>query len=529
MLIIQQLTYAHPDKTLLFDELNMSISAQQKVALVGNNGVGKSTLLQLIAGRLHALSGSIQLQERAYYVPQVYGQYNDMTVAQALGISDRVAALHRILAGDMSEHNLEALQDDWAVEERCMTALEQWGLGHLDMHTAMAQLSGGQKTKVFLSGIAVHEISFVLMDEPSNHLDKESRSLLYNYIRNTRHTLLVVSHDRTLLNLLDTVAELSPKGISLYGGNYEAYKEQKQLGLEALQQAAHHKEKELRKAKEAERLAAERRQKLDARGKRKQEKAGVPTIMMNTLRNSAQKSSAKMGDVHADKVQSIRQDMQELREELPDPDQMRIGFAATDLHQGKILLKGEALNHRFGQYALWKEPLSFTIVSGSRTAIAGPNGSGKTTLLKMLLGQLEPQEGTLYRAAHTMLYVDQEYSLVQTAQSLYELAQQYNRTGLQEHEIKNRLNRFLFGPEDWHKSCMVLSGGEQMRMLLCCLTIQQQTPDIIILDEPTNNLDIQNMAILTAALNEYKGTLIVVSHDAYFLGEIGVKEQIDLW
>ena len=251
--------------------------------------------------------------------------------------------------------------------------------------------------------------------------------------------------------------------------------------------------------------------------------------MMNTLRNSAQKSSAKMGDVHADKVQSIRQDMQELREELPDPDQMRIGFAATDLHQGKILLKGEALNHRFGQYALWKEPLSFTIVSGSRTAIAGPNGSGKTTLLKMLLGQLEPQEGTLYRAAHTMLYVDQEYSLVQTAQSLYELAQQYNRTGLQEHEIKNRLNRFLFGPEDWHKSCMVLSGGEQMRMLLCCLTIQQQTPDIIILDEPTNNLDIQNMAILTAALNEYKGTLIVVSHDAYFLGEIGVKEQIDLW
>mgnify|MGYP003583548948 CR=1 FL=1 len=249
MLIIQQLTYAHPDKTLLFDELNMSISAQQKVALVGNNGVGKSTLLQLIAGRLHALSGSIQLQERAYYVPQVYGQYNDMTVAQALGISDRVAALHRILAGDMSEHNLEALQDDWAVEERCMTALEQWGLGHLDMHTAMAQLSGGQKTKVFLSGIAVHEISFVLMDEPSNHLDKESRSLLYNYIRNTRHTLLVVSHDRTLLNLLDTVAELSPKGISLYGGNYEAYKEQKQLGLEALQQAVHHKEKELRKAK----------------------------------------------------------------------------------------------------------------------------------------------------------------------------------------------------------------------------------------------------------------------------------------
>jgi len=528
MLVIQQLNYAHSDKTILFDELSMSISTQQKVALVGNNGVGKSTLLQLIAGRLQSQAGSIQVQAHPYYVPQVYGQYNDLNIAQALGVADRIAALHGILAGEMSERNLDLLQDDWAVEERCIAAMEQWGLDGCSLDTPMAQLSGGQKTKVFLAGIAVHEASFVLMDEPSNHLDQKSRALLYEYIHNTRHTLLVVSHDRTLLNLLDTVAELSPKGIILYGGNYEEYKIQKQAGLEALQQAVHHKEKELRKAKEIERQAAERRQKLDARGKRKQEKAGVPTIMMNTLRNSAQKSTAKMGDVHADKVQSIRQDMQELRSDLPDPDQMRIGFATTDLHQGKILLKAEQLNHSFGDEPLWKEPLSFTLVSGTRTAIAGANGSGKTTLLRMIMGTLEPQQGSLYRAAHTMLYIDQDYSLVQTSESLYGLAQQYNSTGLQEHEIKNRLKRFLFGPEDWHKSCAVLSGGEQMRMLLCCLTIQQQTPDIIVLDEPTNNLDIQNMAILTAALNEYKGTLIVVSHDAYFLEEIGIKDLISL-
>lgn len=528
MLVIQQLTYAHPDKTLLFEELSMSISTHQKVALVGNNGVGKSTLLQLIAGILQAQAGSIQLQERPYYVPQVYGRYNDVNIGQALGVADRIMALQRILAGEMSERNLDLLQDDWAVEERCTAALEQWGLGGFSLDTPMAQLSGGEKTRVFLAGIAVHEADFVLMDEPSNHLDAASRTVLYDYIRNTRHTLLVVSHDRALLNLLDTVAELSAKGISLYGGNYEAYKQQKQSGLEALQQAVQHKEKELRKAKEVERLAAERRQKLDARGKRKQEKAGVPTIMMNTLRNSAQKSTAKMGDVHADKVQSIRQDMQELRSELPDPDQMRIGFAPADLHRGKILLKAEQINHSFDGRPLWKEPLDFTIVSGTRTAITGANGSGKTTLLRMIMGTLVPQQGQLYRAAHTMLYIDQEYGLVQTDASLYELAQQYNRTGLQEHEIKNRLKRFLFGPEDWHKSCAVLSGGEQMRMLLCCLTIQQQTPDIIVLDEPTNNLDIQNMAILTAALNEYKGTLIVVSHDAYFLAEIGIKDQVSL-
>src|SRR5690606_24516994 len=133
-----------------------------------------------------------------------------------------------------------------------------------------------------------------------------------------------------------------------------------------------------------------------------------------------------------------------------------------------------------------------------------------------------------YGADNTSVYIDQGYSLIDNRLKVYQQAQQFNTTALQEHEIKIRLNRFLFTKEDWDKSCSALSGGEKMRLMLCCLTIGNQSPDLIILDEPTNNLDIQNIEILTAAINEYQGTLIVVSHDETFLEQVNIKQTIQL-
>jgi ATPase subunit of ABC transporter with duplicated ATPase domains len=184
------------------------------------------------------------------------------------------------------------------------------------------------------------------------------------------------------------------------------------------------------------------------------------------------------------------------------------------------------VNFSYGDRVLWSAPLSFQITSGERIVIRGHNGSGKTTLIRMLLGELAPQTGTIDRAAVKTIYIDQDYSLIDNSLSVYEQAAQYNKTGLQEHEIKTRLNRFLFTREYWDKPCQALSGGEKMRLMLCSLTIGNQAPDIIVLDEPTNNLDIQNIEILTAAVNEYQGTLIVISHDEYFLGEINMGREI---
>jgi len=420
------------------------------------------------------------------------------------------------------------LNDDWTIEDRCKEALSYWQLDNLDLSQKMETLSGGQKTKVFLAGISIHKPKLVLLDEPSNHLDVSGRQLLYSFIKSTKSTLIVVSHDRKLLNLLDTICELSKHGVKVYGGNYDFYKEQKQIENNALSQDIQSKEKELRKAKEKERETLERQQKLDSRGRGKQEKAGVARIMLNTLRNNAENSTSKMKSVHAEKIRGISQDLQELRSSLPDIDKMKFGFDNSALHKGKVLFTATNINYAYHKQPLWKDNLNFQITSGERIALKGTNGSGKTTLIKLILCDIKPQAGTIYRADNKAVYIDQDYSLLDNKLKVYEQAEQFNVSALQEHEIKIRLNRFLFTKNDWDKSCSALSGGERMRLLLCCLTINSKSPDIIIFDEPTNNLDIQNVEILTAAINEYQGTIIVVSHDETFLEQINIERTIEL-
>jgi ATPase subunit of ABC transporter with duplicated ATPase domains len=528
MLILQEVTYIHPNRDLLFANINLIINKQEKIALIGNNGVGKSTLLKILAGNLHPTSGFVKAGSKPYYVPQIFGQYNDYSIAQALQVEDKLNALKEILDGNVTDENMTLLDDDWAIEERCKEAFMHWKLEDLDLSQKMGVLSGGQKTKVFLAGISIHRPEIVLLDEPSNHLDHFSRSILYNYIKATTNTLIVVSHDRTLLNLLNTVCELSKRGITIYGGNYDFYTEQKIIESDALNQDLKSKEKALRKAKETERESLERQQKLDARGKKKQEKAGVPTIFMKTLKNNAEKSTSRMKGVHTEKVGAISLELNQLRKELPDMDKMKMDFDNSALYRGKLLITAKDVNFGYGNQLLWKQTLNFQITSGEHIVVKGLNGSGKTTLIKMILGELEPRSGIIDRAGVKAIYIDQDYSLIDNKLSVYEQAQQYNSGILQEHDIKIRLNRFLFTKEYWDKPCKALSGGEKMRLMLCSLTISNHAPDIIVLDEPTNNLDIQNIEILTSAINQYKGTLIVVSHDEYFLKQINVKHSINM-
>lgn len=526
MLIAQGISYTLSNRDLLFTDIDLAINKQEKIALIGNNGSGKSTLLKILAGNLPPSNGRVKADAKPYYVPQLFGQFNDYSVARALQIEDKLNALEEILKGHATDENLAALDDDWTIEERCQEAFAHWKLGELDPTQKMETLSGGQKTRVFLAGILIHNPEIVLLDEPSNHLDALGRNILYDYITTTTGTLMVVSHDRTLLNLLNTVFELSQRGITVYGGNYDFYAEQKKIAYEALQQDLKSKEKALRKAKETEREAMERQQKLDARGKKKQEKAGLPTIMMKTFRNNAEKSTARMKDVHDEKVEGISQELNQLRKTLPDVNKMKMDLDDSALHRGKILVTAKDINFGYDDRLLWKHALSFQIASGDRIVVKGANGSGKTTLIKMILGKGESHSGTLERAGVKSIYIDQDYSLIDNTRSVYEQAQQFNSGALEEHEVKIRLNRFLFTKAYWDKPCKVLSGGEKMRLILCCLMINHQAPDMIVLDEPTNNLDIQNIEILTAAINEYQGTLLVVSHDAYFLKQINVERSL---
>ena len=344
----------------------------------------------------------------------------------------------------------------------------------------MNLLSGGEKTRVFLAGMDIHHPSVVLMDEPTNHLDSSGRQRLYDWVEKCHSTLLVVSHDRTLLNLLPEICELEKHQINYYGGNYEFYKEQKTLMQEALQQRIEEKEKALRIARKVARETAERRDKQNVRGEKNNIKKGVPRIVLNALQGKSEKSTSKLNSTHQEKAEKLTGERNQLRSSLSPTATLKTDFNSSSLHTGKILVTAKEIN--FGYHPnsdsndiqdnndfkqqLWQTPISFQLKSGDRLRIEGANGSGKTTLLKLITGQLQPQEGNLTRMEFTYVYLNQEYSIIDDRNSILEQAYAFNNRNLPEHEIKIILNRYLFPASEWDKSCRKLSGGEKMLSLI---------------------------------------------------------------
>ncbi|GAB3547107.1 ABC-F family ATP-binding cassette domain-containing protein [Spirosoma fluminis] len=527
-IVAKSLAYIHPDREVLFHHIGLTIPTATKAALVGNNGSGKSTVLQLVAGRLQPAEGEISLSGTVYYVPQHLGQYDANTVAQALGVQEKLNALHAILGGDASSQYFVDLDDDWDIEERVQSAFAYWHLKHIDLAQRMDSLSGGEKTKVFLAGIAIHEPAIVLLDEPSNHLDSASRDLLYAFITQRKETMLVVSHDRALLNQLDMTLELSKSGIEVYGGNYDFYQAQKEGKLAALHDQLDEQAKTLKQARQKARDVAEQRQKQEIRGKAHGQKQGLPRIVAGGLQRKAEQSTAKLKDVQTDKINDITDHLQQIRSQIQEHLVLALDFRKSDLHKGKVLVKAKAINFAYSEHNLWPYPLTFQIRSGDRIRITGNNGSGKTTLLKLMTGSLQPSEGTLFRADFQPVYIDQEYSHINNQRSLIEQVEAFNSRLLPEHELKTLLVQHQFPRESWDRSCAGLSGGEKMKLLLCCLAVSTAAPDVLILDEPTNNLDVLSQEILTKAIKDFNGTVLVISHDQYFVDEIGVDSTIRL-
>lgn len=274
--IIKDLSYIHTDKEILFSHLHLSINSGDKIALTGNNGCGKSTLMRILAGDLSPSSGTVLRPEHLYYVPQHFGQYDRQTIAQALGISHKLSALHAILSGDATEKHFNTLNDDWNVEERAQASLDSWGLDGITLSRPMEGLSGGEKTRIFLAGMELHNPTAILLDEPTNYLDADGRERLYNLIRRTSATVLVISHDRTLLNQLPAICELSSQGLTYYSGNYDFYKKQKTLQQNALTQQLEEKQKALRLARKVAREVEERKAKQNVRGEKNSIKRGSP-------------------------------------------------------------------------------------------------------------------------------------------------------------------------------------------------------------------------------------------------------------
>jgi len=524
-IIVSDLGYCFPDRTPLFNHLNFSVAPHNKVALIGNNGTGKSTLLKIIAGHLPAAGGSVLCPSQPYYVPQHIGLLNK-TVAEALGVSGKLNALKSILNGSVLQADYDTLADDWEVEAHIAEALSHWGLTDVGLDTPIDKLSGGEKTKVFLAGLQIHQPEVVLLDEPTNHLDLLARRRLYNYIAQSTAAMLIVSHDITLLNQLPTTCELSEKGIRLYGGNYSFYKEQKEIEANALSDDIREEEKALRLARKKAIEVSQRQERRSRKGAER--RSELPRIMQKNTMNKAENSSARLKDKHEEIIESGKERLDGLLQQKELGKQLKIDFKTANLHVGKLLIEAKGLSHTYGGDVLWNMPVDFALYSGDRVHITGNNGSGKSTLIRLLLSELQPTAGKVVRVPFSYAYLDQNYTQMDAGCTVEDMAERHNHNHLQEHEVKLRLNRFLFPAAAWGKRCSALSGGEKMRLYLCCLMLANQTPELFVLDEPTNNLDIASLQILTQTIKEYRGSLLVISHDGYFVNEIGVDRGVTL-
>ncbi|GII84712.1 ABC transporter ATP-binding protein [Sphaerisporangium siamense] len=526
-IVCTDLSFAWPDDTPVFDGLSFALGSG-RTGLVGPNGSGKSTLLRLIAGDLRPTAGSVSVRGELGYLPQALPML-DGTVDQALQIAPVRAALHAIEAGDVREEHFTTVGDNWDIEERTTVVLDRLGLGDVTLDRPLSTLSGGQVISIGLAAQVLRRPDVLLLDEPTNNLDRAARERLYQVVDEWKGCLLVVSHDRALLERMEAIAELHPAELRLYGGNFTAYTEAVDREQEAAQRAVRGAEQELRRQKREAQEARERAQRRASNAKRNKSSLGLARIHAGTLQRQAQESAARSADVHQQRTADAKARLEEANQALREEARIAIALPETRVPEGRTVLTLEDVNVGYGAgEPVFAPPgVTLSLRGPERVALLGANGSGKSTLMKLVAGLLEPSTGGIDRAAGRAAYLSQRLDLLDLDLSVVDNLRRF-APQMGDNERRHRLAQFLFRGDRVRLRAVDLSGGERLRATLACVLSTAPAPHLLLLDEPTNNLDLASAGQLENALNAYEGAFVVVSHDLPFLHAIGVTRWLHL-
>jgi len=496
---------------------------RRRTGLVGRNGVGKSTLLQLMAGDLTPSSGTISKVGALHLMRQIVQPAPTDTIADLFGIREALDLLARAASG---EATLEDLADaDWMLEERIALALARLNL-EACAATPLASLSGGQRTRAALAAAIFAEPDFLLLDEPTNNLDWAGRDAVLRLVDGWQAGLVVVSHDRELLERMDAIVDLTNLGATQYGGNWSHYRASKAVELEAAEQDLLHARKQQAEIARRSRVADERRQRRDAAGARKGARGDMPKILAGARRNAAEASGGgdqrlkmRLADDAARHVAAAQARIEVLQS-------LSIVLPATGVHSGRALvaMHGVAIGHDPASPV--RRGIDLTITGPERIAVIGPNGCGKSTLLRTVAGELRPLGGIVAINAR-VAYLDQSASLLDQGATILDNFRRLN-PGKDENACRAMLAGFLFRADSALQMVGTLSGGQVLRAALACRLGGDTPPEILILDEPTNHLDLDSVHAVEAALAAFDGALLIVSHDEAFLHEIGIERRIVL-
>jgi ATPase subunit of ABC transporter with duplicated ATPase domains len=515
------LAWSTPDGRPVLANLDLSFGTE-RTGLVGRNGVGKSTLLRLIAGELQPQAGAVSLSGTLGVLRQAVQVDPTETVADLFGIADALALLARTERG---EADAEALaRADWTLEARLAEALGRLGL-EMPPDTGLGTLSGGQRTRLGLAALVFAEPDFILLDEPTNNLDRDGRRAVIDLLAGWRTGAIVVSHDRELLETLDAIVELTSLGATRYGGNFSHYRERKALELAAARHDLADADKRVGELAERAQAMTERQARRDSAGRRKRAKGDIPRIQLNKLRSSAENTGGDNARLAERRRGRALEDAAEARRKIEILQPLAIAVPSTGLPPGKTVLRLDAASAGYRSDRPILRALSFTITGPERIAITGPNGSGKTTLLSVVTGKLAPWTGTV-RVMVDFAVLDQEVGLLETASTIRDNFRRLNPEA-DETACRASLARFMFRADAALRTVGSLSGGQLLRAALACV-LGAQPPQLLILDEPTNNLDLDSVAAVEAGLRGYDGALLVVSHDEAFLDAIGITRRLEL-
>lgn len=521
--VLDRLSLTWPDGTVALDGVSGAFGAG-RTGLVGRNGAGKSTLLRLIAGELSPTSGILSTSGEVAFLPQQLTLDVDRRVSDLLGVSAALDAVRAITAGDVDPAHFDAVGDDWDIEARAEASLAEAGLAPAFLDRTVGELSGGEAVLVAIAGIRLRRAPVTLLDEPTNNLDRDARAALAAMVQSWKGTLIVVSHDLALLELMDDTAELYGRNLSVFGGPYSEWRAWLDAEQDAAKQAEVAAAQVLRKEKR-QRIEAEVKLAHRARTAKKAEvEKRVPKIVAHGRKMAAEVSAGRLRTevgakedaaraAHDAAGRRVRSDAS-MKIELPDPDVSR--------------------SRRIAE--LGGPDRSWVIQGPERVALIGRNGAGKTTLLERLVSGVTPDSGgraperpelRVEALTDRIGYLPQRVDGLDEGLSVFENVAAA-APQVPEKELRNRLARFLIRGGTTDRPVSALSGGERFRVALARLLLTDPAPHLVVLDEPTNNLDLDTVDQLVEALRAYRGAVLVVSHDDAFLARLDLDLTLEI-
>lgn len=522
---VSNLAKEYPGKEV-FSGLSFNLEKGDKAGLVGINGAGKSTLFNILTGKLRADEGKIFIPQevKVGYLEQILSIDSHMTIYEyclaifddMIRLEEDIRDLEKKMSQEKDEEKLAEIMEEYtrksdlfhqkngyAIKSELEGTLTAMGFDREDFDKEIAVLSGGQKARVELAGLLLEKPDLLLLDEPTNHLDIKAINFLETFIKNYQGTVIIISHDRYFLDAtVNKMMVLEYGRLTSYNGNYTTFMTQRKKDRDVYLHQYKSQQKEIERQEE----------------------------IIDRLKNLGG-SKRKRGISQSRSRQKLLDKMEKMEKPIELQDTMSLKFSPR-IQSGMDVLKVEKLAKSFDYREIFKN-ISFDIYRNERAAIIGDNGVGKTTLFKIILKEEMPDQGTVKLGQSVNIgYFDQEQKSLNLENTIFdEIREAYPR--LTNFEIRSYLAKFMFYDEDVFREISELSGGERARISLLKLMISDC--NFILMDEPTNHLDIDSKEILEDAILDFEGTLLIISHDRYFLNKIASKildmqnDQIDLY